>query len=167
MNALLDELKAACHGQPSAGDADKVNEGESLWLAGRPTATERGLIGLSLGDGHAVIVSETAVLEVHKDEPFFFVRVPAGTPALVRSERVTTLKEGAHECGCAEPPRTDAVARRTGGTGGPGGGPIIIRCPLVCQVDLKCEFYLGRSGRLMRICIPILACRRECPSEPA
>ena len=76
---LLDELKAACQAQPSASDAEKVAEGESVWLAGRPVPAERGLIGLSLGDGHATIVSESAVREVVKEEPFYFVRVPAGT----------------------------------------------------------------------------------------
>ena len=170
MNVLLDELKAACHDQPSAGDTDKVTEGESFWLAGMPVATERGLLGLSLGEGHAVIISEAAVREVHKEEPYFFVRVAAGTSAIVRSERVTTLTEGSHTCGCGEAPRTDGFARRAGASGapgGPGGGPIIIQCPLVCRVEEVCDFYLGRSGRLMRICIPMLSCRRECPSEPA
>jgi hypothetical protein len=163
----FDELKAACHGQPSIGDADKVKEGESFWLAGRPIQTERGLIGLSLGEDHAVIVSESAVREVAKDEHLYFVRVAAGTPALVRSERVTTLREEAHGCTCSEAPRTDAVARQAGNTGGPGSGPIIIQCPLVCRIEYSCGFYLDRSGLLRRVCVPFLSCRRECPSEPA
>lgn len=167
MNALLDELRAACHDQPSTDDAEKVDQGESIWLAGRATATDRGLIGLSLGEGYVVIVSEAAVREVFKDESFFFVRVPAGTSALVRSERVTTLKGESHPCGCGDTTGIDATARRAGGTGGPGGGPIVIQCPLVCRVEETCGLYQTRSGRLMRVCVPILSCRRECPSEPA
>jgi len=96
---LLDELKAACQAQPSPSDAEKVAEGESVWLAGRPVPAERGLIGLSLGDGHATIVSESAVREVVKEEPFYFVRVPAGTSVLVRSETVTTVKDESRGCG--------------------------------------------------------------------
>jgi hypothetical protein len=166
---LLDDLKAACQAQPSAGDAERVAEGESVWLAGRPVPADRGLIGLSLGDGHTTIVSESAVREVVKEEPFYFVRVPAGTSVLVRSETVTTVRDESRGCGCKDgkgPSDLAAVRQAPGGPGG-GTGPIIIQCPLVCRIEMDCSFHLGRNGRLIRICVPLLFCRRECQSEPA
>jgi hypothetical protein len=164
---LLEELKAACQAQPSASDAERVAEGESVWLAGRPVPAEPGLIGLSLGDGHATIVSESAVREVVKEEPFYFVRVPAGTSVLVRSETVTTVKYESRGCGCKDSkPGVSAAREAPGGPGG-GTGPIIIQCPLVCRVEMDCSLHLGKTGRLIRICVPLLFCRRECPSEPA
>jgi len=164
---LLDELKAAC-AQPSASDVDKVAEGESVWLAGRPVPAERGLIGLSLGEGHTTIVSVSAIREVVKEEPFYFVRVAAGTSVVVRSETVTTLRDDSRGCGCKESKSPGAsVAREAPGGPGGGTGPIIIQCPLVCRIENDCSFHIGRNGRLFRICVPLLFCRRECPSEPA
>jgi hypothetical protein len=168
MSDLMSELSAACHSAKTTSDGDKVNAGESIWLAGRPVATDRGYIGLSMGDGHAVIVSEAAIREVEKEDGVYFVRVQAGTPALVRSEVVTTLRGASRDCGCTgqeEAPGTIARAPGPGGT--TGGGPIIIQCPLVCRIDESCSFVLTRTGRLLRVCVPILSCRRECPSEPA
>jgi len=164
---LLEELKAACQAQASASDAERVAEGESVWLAGRPVPAERGLIGLSLGDGHATIVSESAVREVVKEEPFYFVRVPAGTSVLVRSETVTTVKDESRGCGCKDSKPGVSVAREAPGGPGGGTGPIIIQCPLVCRVETDCSLHLGKTGKLIRICVPLLVCRRECPSEPA
>lgn len=166
---LLDELKAACHAQPSASDVDRVAEGESVWLAGRPVPAERGLIGLSLGEGHTTIVSESAVREVVKEEPFYFVRVPAGTAVLVRSETLATMRAESRGCGCTDAKGASATSALRGAPGGPGGGkgPIIIKCPLVCRYEMDCEWHLGKDGRVMPVCVPILFCRRECPSEPA
>jgi hypothetical protein len=166
---LLDELKAACQAQPSAGDADRVAEGESVWLAGRPVPAERGLIGLSLADGHTTIVSESAVREVVKEEPFYFVRVPVGTAVLVRSETVATVKAESRGCGCKDHKASSGTSALRGAPGGPGGGtgPIIIKCPLVCRYEMDCEWHLRKDGTVIPVCVPILFCRRECPSEPA
>jgi hypothetical protein len=163
---LLDELKAACQGQPSARDAEKVSEGETFWISGRPVPADTGLIGLSMGDGQAVLIDATAVREVEKDGDIFLVRVAAGTSALVRFEQVTTLKDTSGECGCSDTHETKTMARTSGGPGS-GTGPIIIQCPLVCSIVWICGFYLGGGGRVRRICVPTLSCRRECPSEPA
>jgi hypothetical protein len=167
---LLEELKAACQAEPRAADADRVAEGETVWLAGRPVAAESGLIGLSLGDGQATIVSESAVREVVKEDPYYFVRVPVGTTVLVRSEALSTLRDDAGGCGCGgrcQDHSSTGAARQAPGGGGSGTGPIIIQCPLACRVENVCSYYIGGTGRLMRICVPILSCRRECPSQPA
>jgi hypothetical protein len=164
----MSELTAACHPAKATSDGEKVNAGESIWLAGRPAATDRGYIGLSMGDGHAVIVSEAAIREVEKEDGVYFVRVQAGTPALVPSEVVTTLRGTSSDCGCKDHEDAPGRIARAPGTGGTtGSGPIIIQCPLVCRVEDSCSFVLTRTGRLLRVCVPILFCRRECPSEPA
>lgn len=166
MSNLLTELKAACHDRKEIPDGDKVLAGELIWLAGRPVATEAGYIGLSMGDGHTVIVSESAVRDVEKDDGMYFVRVPAGSPALVRSEVVTTLRGAPHDCGCSETSR-GSVAKAAAGGSIPGTGSVIIRCPLVCRVDMDCSLVLTGTGRVVQVCVPILSCVRECPSLPA
>jgi hypothetical protein len=164
---LMSELAAACHSPAPTSDGEKITAGESIWLSGRPVPTERGFIGLSMGDGHAVVVSQMAVREVEKEDGVYFVRVQAGTSALIRSEVVTTLRGTSSECGCSGQ-SADSVARTAGGGTTRGGGdPIIIQCPLVCRVDQSCSFVLTKTGRLLRICVPMLICRRECPSQPA
>jgi hypothetical protein len=166
MSDLISELAAVCHSAASASDGEKITAGESLWLSGRPVPTERGFIGLSMGDGHAVIVDQTAVREVEKEDGVYFVHVQAGTSALIRSEVVTSLRGTSSECACSGAP-DDSLARTAGGGTTGGGGPVIIQCPLVCRVDQSCSFVLTKTGRLLRICVPMLICRRECPSQPA
>ena len=165
MSNLLAELSAACHSVKATPDGEKVSAGESIWLAGRPVAAERGFIGLSMGEGHTVIVSEASVREVEKENGVYFVRVQAGAPALVRSEVVTTLRDTSSDCG--GPERARGAVARTAGVENTGTGPVIIECPLVCRVDPQCSFVLTKTGRLVRVCVPILSCRRECPSQPA
>jgi hypothetical protein len=165
MTDLLAELATACAAATATPDREKVSEGESMWLAGQPVATEQGYIGLSMGDGHAVIVSAGSVREVEKENGRYLVRIPVGTPALVRSEAVTTLRKPSHECGCSHS-SADAVARTAGG-GNTGTGPVIIQCPLVCRVEPVCSLVLTNKGRILEICVPMLSCRRECPSQPA
>jgi hypothetical protein len=163
---LMSELANACQSPAEASDGERITAGESIWLSGRPVPTERGLIGLSMGDGHAVIVSQTAVREVEKEDGVYFVRVEAGASALVRSELVTTLRGASSECACLGPSQ-DAVARAAGAGDTGGGGPVIIQCPLVCRVEESCTLTLTKAGRVLRICVPTLVCRRECPSQPA
>ena len=165
MSELLAELAAACHSAKATPDSEKVSAGESLWLAGRPVATDRGFIGLSMGDGYAVIVSEASIREVEKENGVYFVRVHAGTSALVRSEVITTLRGTSSDCECSERAR-DVVARTASGAN-TRTGPVIIECPLVCQVVQQCSLVLTGTGRLIRVCVPILSCRKECPTQPA
>ena len=59
----LESLKAACHAREGPSESEKISEGESLWLAGLPVPAEAGHVGLSMGEGHSVIVSESSILK--------------------------------------------------------------------------------------------------------
>lgn len=165
MSDLLSDLIAACHDRPAASDGEKVSEGETLWLVGQPVPTDKGYIGLSMADGHAVILSEASICEVKKDDNLYFVRVPVGIAVLVRSEAVTTLRSMNGDCRCPEESAASPVTKIA--RENTGSGPVIIKCPLRCSVEYLCDLHLTKSGGLLHICLPYLFCRRECPTIPA
>lgn len=150
MSNDLTSLKAACHARAVASDVEKISEGESLWLAGLPVPAEAGYIGLSMGQGHSVVLGESSILEVMKEGDRYLVRVKAGTTALVRSEGVITLHE--QRCSCSQ-----ASAASTAGTAGGGRGEFWNPCNVQCHWELRC----GQSGRY-RFCIPVPVCTSDC-----
>lgn len=150
MSNDLTTLKAACHGRAVSSDAEKISEGDSLWLAGQPVPAEAGYIGLSMGQGHSVVLGESSILEVMKEGDRYLVRVKAGTAALVRSEGVITLHE--ERCSFSE-----ASAPSTPGAAGGGRGEVGDPCNVRCHWELRC----GQSGRY-RVCIPVPICKSDC-----
>jgi hypothetical protein len=57
MNSDLTDLKNACNARGVVSDSVKISEGESLWIIGLPVTADEGQIGLSMGEGHSLIVS--------------------------------------------------------------------------------------------------------------
>ena len=105
-----------------------------------------------------------------KEEPFYFVRVPAGTavarPIRDRDDRARTNRADA----AVRYSKPGVIGRDGKPPGGPGGGtgPIIIQCPLVCRIEM--ELLRSTSGERQAdpaSACPLLFCRQECPSEPA
>lgn len=146
----LTTLKAACHARAVASDVEKISEGESLWIAGLPVQAEAGYIGLSMGQGHSVVIGESSILEAIKEGDRYLVRVKAGTAALVRAEGVITL----HEERCSS---SQASASSTVGTAGGGRREFWNPCNVRCHWELRC----GESVRY-RICIPVPVCTSDC-----
>ena len=81
---LLDELKAACHAQPSASDVDRVAEGESVWLAGT-------LVAHAAGDRHFDGVA--ALLAALGEAPAFASVLVKGS-RFMRMEQVVAALAG-------------------------------------------------------------------------
>jgi hypothetical protein len=161
MNDHLESLKGACRTRGVLSESEKIMEGESLWLAGVAIPAEAGYVGLSMGEGHSVMVSESSILEVEKekDSALYFVRVKAGATALVRSEAVMTVSRQHCDCSGAAA-RTSA--KEAGGNGGSGGlGDL---CAVTCQFGQACAQYTDRNGFMREICVPIMVCSSPCLS---
>jgi hypothetical protein len=157
MNADLDALKAACRPTTAAKDSEKLSEGESFWIMGVPVAAEKGCIGLSMGAGHSVLIKDTSILEVNKNGVQYFVRVKAGTSALVRHETLTTLQSP--KCNCSKAAPSWLARSSDDGEDANGGG--WERPPwLHCEVRHKCFNVGGRS-----ICFPYVQCSDGTPSH--
>ena len=160
MIAGLKDLKAACRATSTPKDAEKLNEGESLWLLGYPAPADDGQVALAMGDGRSVIVSESSVLEIKKDDALYLVRVKSLSSALVRFEAVTTLRS--EPCRCADTPAPAAASKRVGSGSATGGtGPIIPGC-FQCEVEMFCDIYIGKDKRFHKVCVPAPVCKDIC-----
>jgi hypothetical protein len=158
MNNHLESLKAACRATGVPSESERIREGETLWLAGFAVPAEAGHIGLSMGEGHAVIVSEASIVEVDKDQDLYLVRVKVGATAFVRTETTTTIR---HElCDCSEgSPRSIAAVRTDTGGGGSGSGGF---CLPFCDIVAFCTPYRDKSGRVRRACVLAPVCGMDC-----
>lgn len=163
MNSDLEELKAACRARANPSDSDMIREGESVWIMGFPTPADAGHVALSMTDGHAVVVSESSILEVRKDEGRYLVRVRAGTPAVVRSQAVVSLRDTA--CACAGEPATSAAANSSGGGGSHPDPKSDTDCWLTCRWFNVCHPYQPKGGGTLRICVPALVCGWYCRGD--
>lgn len=148
MSDYLDELKRACTSTPARSDAERIDEGESSWFAGRAAPAEDGFIAIAQDDDFVTVMRERDVLEVRKIEDKFLVRVRADADVLVRFERVAKARPD--DCGCdsAEKPADDSppVARASAGFAGDPFGPF--GAPIgYCRLYIRCVYYGG-----MRIC---------------
>ena len=167
-------IVATIHGQPVPGAAPDAKprlfglradmdalplreQNDFAWRSSTP-----GLMHACGHDGHCAMLVGTARYLAQ-------TRRFAGTAVLVRSETVATMRAESGGCGCTDAKGASATPALRGAPGGTGGGkgPIIIKCPLVCRYEMDCEWHLGKDGRVIPVCVPILFCRRECPSEPA
>jgi hypothetical protein len=140
MDKRLDELKRACRAELSHSDSQRIDEGESIWLAGRPAAAEDGFISIAQDENIRTIIREQDVQEVRKEGDFYLVRVSTEANLLVRYERVTKAKPT--ECGCDAPDagvtgRQASIARQIGDTG-PFGVPLG-----PCRLYIHCEYWGG------------------------
>jgi hypothetical protein len=160
MNSELANLKAACRAATARNESDRIKDGESLWIAGFPVTADPGHVGLSMGEGHSVVVSESSILEVVKDGELYLVRVRAGTAALVRSEMVATLRED--ECDCPDTEFSSLAARPAAGSG--GRQPVSSVGSLICRRVTFCADYVDAKGYVRRVCVPSLSCRRSGPA---
>jgi hypothetical protein len=127
MDKHLDELKRLCRAEVSRSDAERINEGESIWLAGRPAAADNGFIGIAQDEDIRTIIREQDVKEVRKEGDLYLVRISTDANVIVRYERVTKAKPAA--CGCEAPSlgTTDEsrlIARQMGDSTGPFGVPL-------------------------------------------
>jgi hypothetical protein len=140
MDRDLEELKRACRSELSHSDAERIDEGESIWLAGRPAAAEDGFISIAQDEYIRTIIREQDVQEVRKEGEFYLVRVSTEAKLLVRYERVTKAKP--MECSCEGPDEgttrpQGSIARQFGDTG-PFGVPLG-----PCQLYVYCEYWGG------------------------
>ena len=156
MSDYLDELKRACSATPARSDAERIDEGESSWFAGRAAPADEGFVAIAQDDDIVTVVRERDVLEVRKKDHLFLVRVRADADVLVRFERVTK----ARPCDCAghcdggcerggEKPAGEAprsMARSSAAFGGDPFGPF--GAPFGhCRLYIRCVYYDG-----IRIC---------------
>jgi hypothetical protein len=139
MDKHLDELKRACRAERSHSDGDRIDEGESIWLAGRPAAADDGFISIAQDEDIRTIIREQDVREVRKEGDLFLVRISTEANVIVRYERVTKAKPS--ECGCEAPdegttkqPR--AIARQVGDSTGPFGVPLG-----PCRLFIYCTYW--------------------------
>jgi hypothetical protein len=139
MDKHLDELRRACRVELGHSDSQRIDEGESTWLAGRPAAAEDGFISIAQDENIRTIIREQDVQEVRKEGDFYLVRVSTEANLLVRYERVTKAKPA--ECGCEAPDkgangRQASIARQfdTGPFGVPLGP---------CRLYIHCEDWRG------------------------
>jgi hypothetical protein len=164
MNDHLESLKAACRARGMLSESERIREGESLWFAGVEIPAEAGHVGLSMGERHSVIVSESSILEVEKekDTELYFVRVKAGATALVRSEAVMTVSRQHCDCSRAPARTSEQEAGESGGSSGSGG--LAGLCDVTCQIGQICAQYTDRAGYVREICVPIIQCSSPCQS---
>jgi hypothetical protein len=162
MNDHLESLKATCR-RGVLNESEKIKEGESVWLAGVAIPAEAGHIGLSMGEHHSVIVSESSILEVQKekDMELYLVRVKAGATALVRSEGVMTISR--LHCDCSRAPARTS-AQEAGGSGSGGSGGLAGACDVTCQFGQACAQYTDRNGFVREVCVPLMVCSSPCLS---
>jgi hypothetical protein len=100
MDKHLDGLKRACRAERSHSDTERIDEGESIWLAGRQAAGEVGFISIAQDEDIRTIIREQDVQEVRKEGDFYLVRIST---------------EQMRSCGTSESPRRSlqsAAARR-------------------------------------------------------
>jgi hypothetical protein len=141
MDKDLDELKRACRGEASRSDAERINEGESIWLAGRPAAAENGFIGIAQDEDIRTIIREQDVKEVRKEGDVYLVRISTEANVLVRYERLTKARPA--ECGCEAPSegttgQPGLIARQMGDSTGPFGTPLG-----PCRLFTYCIYWRG------------------------
>jgi hypothetical protein len=141
MDKELDELRRLCRAAVSRSDTERINEGESIWLAGRPAAAENGFIAIAQDEDIRTIIREEDVKEVRKEDDLYLVRISTDANVLVRYERVTKAKPAA--CGCESPTEgtTDhsgSIARQTGDSTGPFGVPLG-----PCRLYTYCIYWRG------------------------
>jgi hypothetical protein len=159
MNDHLESLRAACHARGVPSESEKIRDGESFWLAGNAIPAEAGHIGLSMGEGHSVIVSESSILEVGRDGELYFVRVKGETTALVRSEAATTIRHP--QCDCSQKPAS--ITARQAPSGDDRPGPLVGLCDVQCRIDWIDICWWDRNGRERCIHVPLLVCKSRCP----
>jgi hypothetical protein len=161
MNDHLESLKFSCHAREPLSDSQKIAEGESIWVAGVPVPAESGYIGLSMGEHHSFILSESSILEVEKagDTKLYLVRVKAGAIAIVRAEATMTLTR--KHCDCPKPSRT--LEEETGGSGGDLGDLAGI-CDVTCTIGQACSQWTDRNGFVREVCVPFIVCNSPCLS---
>jgi hypothetical protein len=145
MDKYLDELKRACRDEMSHTDSERIKEGESVWLAGRPAAAESGFVSIAQDANIRTIIREQDIQEVRKEGEVFLVRISTEANVLVRYEQVTKAKPA--ECGCAAPDgetegEPGSIARQIGGSTGPFGVPLG-----PCRLFIYCTYWDG-----VRIC---------------
>lgn len=163
MNGDFAELRAACQASVVSRDSEKISEGESIWIMGLPVPADAGHIGLSMAEGHRVVVSESSILEVLKDEHRYLVRVKAGTAAVVRSEAVIALRDTG--CGCVEEPAKSAMAKPVAAAESHPDPKSDPDCWLTCHWFNVCSPYRTKGGRSLRVCVPALVCGWYCRGD--
>lgn len=146
MDNHFDELKRLCRAEVSRSDGERINEGESIWLAGRPAAAENGYIAIAQDEDIRTIIPEQDVKEVRKERDLYLVRISTDTNVLVRYERVTKPKPA--DCGCEAPSdvaagttdQAGSIARQSGPSTGPFGVPLG-----PCRLYIYCTYWGGQQ----------------------
>ncbi len=108
----LDELKSAASRGAPLSEVEKIAEGEMHWFAGHPLPSAPGTIALAQRDSLKLVFREEDLIEVHKWEERFLVRLRAGADMLVSLERVMPAgPSGCCDGGAADHKDRPAAAR--------------------------------------------------------
>lgn len=165
----FESLKEQCREEKQPDAGKMLDDGEFLWLAGKPAFAQKGHVALSVKNGFVVRVAERDVLDVEEDDGLYFVKTKRHADAVVEFQ--TTVKlDASQSCGCESQPTEEKAlpARSMYGFGGSifggtdGGGPIVIDCTPLCWVDLICTPYWDKLGYYRRVCVPVPRCVDPC-----
>jgi hypothetical protein len=155
-NRMLSELKSACQAEPSLSDRETIARGVSTWFHGRATHAPDGTIALAMSDDVKVIIAESDVRSVTKENDIYRVEVSAESNFLLRLEKVM---KATVDGGCDnedEPPTSlakDAVKDK------PRKGELTIGDVTVCT--LRCTSFTI-FGKKFEFCFPV-----NCKTYPA
>ena len=178
MAGNIDELKKACATASAGTDSDRLQDGETMWLAGRPAPSSDGTVALSVSDTVTLTLKESDVLDVAKQRNTYLVKVSVDANVLFRQEVMVKADPGRSQCGC-----DDGVTGEDGGVAARRPLPPEIelvpdipdffwdwdnpgKCFSNCTLTFKCEKFAGDDGLVYQVCYPKWNCETVCAPGP-
>lgn len=173
----VQKLKKACSADDAHTEVDRLKEGETTWLAGRPVASAKGTVRLSLSSTVSLILQETDVLDAVKDKDgdAYIVKVRSDSDVMFRQDvvlKADPLRGGDCDCSSEDNDQDDKTAALR------PLPPEIVQVPEIpdfffdwdnpgqcfsqCFLTFKCTRVSLGDGKSYKVCYPSYKCETLC-----
>ena len=173
----VQNLKKACTADDTDTELERIKEGETTWFAGRPVASAKGTVCLSLSSTVQLILQATDVLDAvkDKDSDVYLVKVRSDRDVMFRQDvvmKADPLRGGDCNCGGKDDGQDGNTAARR------PLPPEIAQVPEIpdfffdwdnpgqcfsqCTWTLDCTRVSLEDGRSFKVCFPKYKCETLC-----
>jgi hypothetical protein len=152
----LAELKSACKKSISKSEEEKIDIGETIWFSGKPVRSPKGTIALDIGINQTIIINEKNILNVIKEDNFFYVEIASNSNYLYKIEIISNNSTHS-ECTC-DKGISGSVSKQASNNPTTTADP----CALKCRIVRNCRRITDRDGYVREVCFPYPVCESPC-----
>jgi hypothetical protein len=138
-------IKAAHPKTQAITDQEKLETGETIWIAGWSAFSENGILAIQINDMQTIVIKETDVLEVNKDKNLFLFKIRTGTNFIHRLETISKFHPESEECNCEQHAVQTAATNES------------IMSVFAYTIKSRCRIVVDEDGHGHKVCEPFLS----------